>query len=312
MVMRIKHLLVVGVLLAMSSTSFAYTPTMCYLPKGILMTMMNMSAFKIFLRVRRDNKWGLVDGTDERIKYLTEIKYDEIERPQSYYAVVGQQKRYGLVDDTGKEILPIKYAKIFMLPGGFGKDGVIKVANTVNNYEYGDFNYVNKSGKLISSITYEDAISFSEGLAAVKKNGKWGFIDNTGKTVIALQYEDALPFSEGLATVKQNGKWGFIDKTGKTVLGFNYESARNFYNNLAPVQLKSGFFSKKAKWGFIDKTGKTVIAFNYDDAMFYGGYPQVKQGDDWIFYDTDGSKRLDEDPNFCCYGPMISGRPDRD
>lgn len=34
MVMRIKHLLVVGVLLAMSSTSFAYTPTMCYLPKG--------------------------------------------------------------------------------------------------------------------------------------------------------------------------------------------------------------------------------------------------------------------------------------
>ena len=32
---------------------------------------------------------------------------------------------------------------------------------------------------------YDDAISFSEGLAAVKKEGKWGFVDRNGKELDA-------------------------------------------------------------------------------------------------------------------------------
>ena len=44
---------------------------------------------------------------------------------------------------------------------------------------------------------YEDADSFNEGLAAVKKDGKWGYIDETGKTVIPFEYDYAFPFSEG-------------------------------------------------------------------------------------------------------------------
>ena len=52
---------------------------------------------------------------------------------------------------------------------------------------------------------YEDADSFSEGLAAVKKDGKWGYIDETGKTVIPFEYDYAFPFSEGLAVVAKYG-----------------------------------------------------------------------------------------------------------
>lgn len=43
-----------------------------------------------------------------------------------------------------------------------------------------------------------------------KKNGRHGFIDNRGKEVIPFNYEDAHDMSEGLAAVKQNGKWGFV------------------------------------------------------------------------------------------------------
>lgn len=52
---------------------------------------------------------------------------------------------------------------------------------------------------------YEDADSFNEGLAAVKKDGKWGYIDETGKTVIPFEYDYAFPFSEGLAVVAKRG-----------------------------------------------------------------------------------------------------------
>ena len=41
---------------------------------------------------------------------------------------------------------------------------------------------------------YEDARNFYEGLAAVKRNGKWGFIDEDNRTVIPFEYDYALLF----------------------------------------------------------------------------------------------------------------------
>jgi hypothetical protein len=48
---------------------------------------------------------------------------------------------------------------------------------------------------------YEDADYFSDGLAAVKKDGKWGYIDEEGKMVIEPQFDYAGTFSEGVAVV---------------------------------------------------------------------------------------------------------------
>ncbi len=86
---------------------------------------------------------------------------------------------------------------------------------------------------------YEDARQFNDGLAAVKKNGKWGYIDTDNKVVIPFQYDMAWNFAEGKAIVMPEisetfehsvydenytqagtetvyyGKLGFIDETGK-------------------------------------------------------------------------------------------------
>lgn len=51
------------------------------------------------------------------------------------------------------------------------------------------------------SPRYEAAQTFSEGMAAVKKNGKWGYINTDGKEVIPFQYDLAFQFNEGLAIV---------------------------------------------------------------------------------------------------------------
>ena len=48
---------------------------------------------------------------------------------------------------------------------------------------------------------YEDAQAFSEGLAAVQKNGKWGYINEDGEVVIPFEYDIAFVFNEGLAVV---------------------------------------------------------------------------------------------------------------
>lgn len=54
-------------------------------------------------------------------------------------------------------------------------------------------------------MVYDNALYFSEGLAAVKQNGKYSFIDKTGKVIIPLEYDDANSFSKNLAKVTKNG-----------------------------------------------------------------------------------------------------------
>ncbi|MBK8953171.1 MAG: WG repeat-containing protein [Chitinophagaceae bacterium] len=58
---------------------------------------------------------------------------------------------------------------------------------------------------------------FSEGLAAVNKDGKWGYIDEKGKEIIPLKFSFAGSFDSGNAKVMVAGKWIIIDKAGKKV-----------------------------------------------------------------------------------------------
>jgi KWG repeat domain protein len=126
----------------------------------------------------------------------------------------------------------------------------------------GKYGYINKSGKLVLPLKYEDAWDFREGLAPVRLNGKYGYINKSGKLVLPLKYEDAWDFREGLAPVELSGMWGYINKSGKLVIPLKYQSAGFFSEGLAHVKLFG-------KYGFIDKSGKVVVPFKYYDARAF-------------------------------------------
>ncbi len=130
----------------------------------------------------------------------------------------------------------------------------------------GKCGYIDKTGKEVVECKYDDVYSFSEGMAVVKKDGKYdydwkcGYIDKTGKEVVECKYDFASNFSEGMAIVRKDEKYGFIDKTGKEVVECQYDAAWDFaVGGLATRVEKDG------KWGFIDKTGKEVVECQYDD-----------------------------------------------
>jgi hypothetical protein len=60
------------------------------------------------------------------------------------------------------------------------------------------------SGKEIIPPKYDYSKDFTEGIAAVRLNGKWGFVDQTGKEIIPPKYEDTNNYSEGLVAVQQD------------------------------------------------------------------------------------------------------------
>jgi hypothetical protein len=73
------------------------------------------------------------------------------------------------------------------------------------------------NGNVLIPLQYEDAVNFSENLAAVKQNGKWGFINPTGDVVIPFKYDETDGFRFGQALVYKQNKKMLIDKKGKWI-----------------------------------------------------------------------------------------------
>src|SRR5690606_6339280 len=81
-----------------------------------------------------------------------------------------------------------------------------------------------------------------------KRGGKWGYIDREENVIIPFIYEDAGSFSDGLASVKLDGKWGFINKDNIIIVPFLFNDASNFFNGTSRVEKggKSGYIIKES------------------------------------------------------------------
>lgn len=128
---------------------------------------------------------------------------------------------------------------------------------------------------------YEDLLSFTEGLAAFKKQGKWGFVDTTGKEVIPAMYEylHGEGFIKGTAFIKSNGKWGMIDKSGKEILSPRFDAVRPYGEGYYTVILDE-------KENLISTDGKLFLPDWYTSVnRFCEGYASAEtriSGDDAV------------------------------
>ncbi len=153
-----------------------------------------------------------------------------------------------------------------------------------------------KDDQWVINPKYERAMSFSDGLAVVKLNGKFGCIDIAGETMIPYRYDMIYSFAEGLAAVKTNGKWGFIDKSGASVIPYRFDDAKSFSEGMAPVLFNG-------KWGFIDRNGKSILPYKYDSAnSFSEGLANVQISGKWGFIDITGNWYNEKDE----YIPLFS------
>jgi hypothetical protein len=89
-------------------------------------------------------------------------------------------------------------------------------------------------------------------MATVGKQEKYGYIDTTGSLVIPLNFNNARSFSEGLAPASnQKSFWGYIDRSGNWVIKPAYDFADSFENGKARVM-------KGSAVSYIDKSNHTV------------------------------------------------------
>lgn len=153
--------------------------------------------------VKQNGKWGLIDSNGEEI---TDFIYDDIavnsrnEVFASGYAVVKDSSGYFIINEEGKELSPDRYAQAKGMEGSW-----VAVAD-----QSGRWGFTDGTGGTVIDYIYEDACSFSCGVAAVKQFDKWGYISKNNKLVIEAKYEDAMPFQEGKGIVRKMGTYSFL------------------------------------------------------------------------------------------------------
>ena len=245
----------------------------------------------------RKLKWGFIDKTG---KVVIPFQFDQVVGFSEGLAAVKRGNRWGYIDATGKEVIPFTfyYAQSFvngmaavmstMNPrtwayidktgefaitphllcfdvSAFYYGADLAVVRTGDNSIYGS-RFINKYGMFAFRQSYEDAAPFSEGYAAVQKNGNWGFIDEKGNVVIPLEYLSASLFVDGLAAVKKDGKAGYINKDGEVIIPMEYDEAYGFKNGYTVVK-------KDGRYGILTLSNVSTTS------PVVGGFTDVKSSD---------------------------------
>jgi hypothetical protein len=260
-------------------------------------------------------------------------------RSQDELLVVVQNGRYGYVDHAGKVVIRPQFIWADDFWRGLGTVYVcgqylsidssgallplrIAVEGRLEPKRNGEkVGFVDYHGQFKISPTFDDALPFSDGMAAVKINDKWGFIDAAGDLVIQPKFSNAYYFREGVGIARfeesgdvlidkmgktlatefgfvdlvsegrvpatRNGKSGYLDLQGKMVIPIIYDAGRSFSDGLAAVE-------KNNKWGYVDRDGRTVIPFVLDEAGQFGnGLAPAKVGTRTGFISKSGSFSFD-------------------
>ncbi|MCX6155004.1 MAG: WG repeat-containing protein [Candidatus Kapabacteria bacterium] len=233
-----------------------------------------------------DQVWNFSEGRAVAVKYLDELKTKNL---------------YGFLDENLKIVIPVQYTDAtdfheglaflrsdrkrgyinkkgdyeFYLDSLVGYDfseGIAKVNN-----EAAFFGFIDKKGKLIINLKFDEVGNFTSGLCYGNNIEKYGYFDTKGQFAIKPIYDYTNNFSEGFAFVgkldsKFKTNWGIIDTAGKEYGKFEYDKFRDFSDGLAAVL-------KGDKWGFIDRTSTYIIEPQYTSAdSFVEGLAWASEG----------------------------------
>lgn len=137
----------------------------------------------------------------------------------------------------------------------------------------------NQVGETFEDIKVDEkGVAFRNGVAFVKKNGKYILVDTAGNAVCNDSWVDVDCFNSDQPAAVYNGEaWGFVNTAGQLVVDYTYESAKSFANGFAAV-------AQQGKWGYIILEDYTLkIEYQFVDAADFskGGTAYVKSQNGW-------------------------------
>lgn len=212
--------------------------------------------FEGLAAVKVGEKWGYINENGE---FIIQPQFDEAENFSDGVAVVEVDKGTGVIDQKGMFVIGPNPEYFF--PFREFQEGFI--------FDSRQECFFDKKGGKAFSGKYAESLPFSEGMAAVWAGvgEKWGYINRKGEMVIESQFDEARSFSDGLALVRINDNLSYINKKGKVVIQLNYKFDSSGPSSLEEIYMLLNFdfheglawmFAINGGFGYINKMGKFV------------------------------------------------------
>lgn len=249
----------------------------------------------IQLEKEDDNKWALGNietgellGDDSRSVSYYQPNVNLAEINEDYHL-------YGLINDTGEEVVPCKYDGISTFSDeGYacviknGHAGIINTDGIVTAEVEGEFTgfpyffdrgnanafvLEREDGLLIVDAKGNEILScgdaegqgiYEDGkILLLYKKGKYGCMDSTGKTMIPFEYENLVmsQLYPGIAVAEKNNRWEILDMKGKVKqkISVDMETVSAFNQNGVAI-----FKDGHGKFGLINAKGIVLTTANQD------------------------------------------------
>ena len=162
--------------------------------------------------------------------------------PDGYAKVKQSNNKIGLIDRSGKVVIPAKYNDVFPFSEG--------LARVLFNGRYG---FVDTAGNEVIPPAYKDAYNFASGHALVAKGNKWGFVDKNG-TEKNFNYDYMSEVPGKVLLLRKGGLFGFTDKAGRELSRFIYTECKGY-------ETKAG---GRYMYLMVDQHGEEVAVYESD------------------------------------------------
>lgn len=221
-------------------------------------------------KVKWAGRWGFINRVGTVVTYC---QWDELE-PFTSEGTVARAKRDGKVNyiRPGGAVL-FEDSSIF-------KDLQFDAVDTFYDPNLLDWDYgeVCRGGYAGAGWEY-----------GVLKDGKWGLIHwRERRWVTPCQWEAVSYFKNGLARVKRDGKWGFIDTEGNLVVPCQWDEIEvpDYCRYWSYFQFRA---KRDGKYGYLDRNGREILTCEWDAVGRYDTeWMTVKQDGMWYVRNAEG------------------------
>lgn len=140
-------------------------------------------------------------------------------------AAVKTGEKWKIIDSSGNPVSENEYYDVILDERGIccQKERLfVKITED-------EYIMIDNSGNQVGGEIFDGAKLFAgDDYAAISKDDLWGFISLSGEIVIEPEYDEAKSYSIGIAPVCKNGLWGYVDIDGNQIIELKYTDCLNF------------------------------------------------------------------------------------
>lgn len=207
-----------------------------------------------------------MDLSNDSDRIMLSTKYEKIGAVKGNMAIVRQNKRYGIIDVTGSEVVECIYKHLYLAP----KSYYYEMAKGLKNNPYLYIGVVD--GRKIFLLPSVDTIFDSTNVDMVNvlsdreimliKDALCSIYDLKEGRILFSGFEAIAPFGSGLYKVKKDNKWGICNRKGEIIVPLTYEDLHYHGDSLFSA-------CKDNLNGFINSKNEIVVPLQYTNIYQY-------------------------------------------